>query len=304
MRTTSRGEAEVGGRTPCGPGRCTPRPGRRRGSAAGSGPAPRPATTDPAGSTWTVTSSGRDAISSTNRCRRAISNATRPTSQGRRGTVRGCSMRPTCRTKIRRAPSWTARPTGMLCTSPPSKKCSPSMRTGGSRPGTAAEASTAGMMRSTVEPVGARPARRWPRRTGTGRRAGRSVRSGRCCSSSRRSGRFVVQVGAGPGQRADPPEDRAAERGTDHIGAPDRLQPLGRAGRVGRDEHPVDGADRGAQHEVGPDAGVGQGGQHAHLVGAQHPATAEHEGGAQCSVRSDHTRAVREPIDAAAGQPR
>ncbi len=43
-----------------------------------------------------------------------------------------------------RAPSCTARPTGMLCTRPPSKKCSCPTRTGGSRPGTAADASTAG----------------------------------------------------------------------------------------------------------------------------------------------------------------
>src|SRR5487761_1436887 len=42
------------------------------------------------------------------------------------------------------APSSTARPTGIECTSPPSKKCSPSTSTGGSSPGTAHEASTAG----------------------------------------------------------------------------------------------------------------------------------------------------------------
>src|SRR6266536_2876585 len=98
----------------------------------------------PAGRTCTVTSRGSEAISSAKRYRRAISKATRPTSQGRLGTSRGRSMRPTCRTETTRAPSATARPTGMLCTSPPSRKCSSPTRTGGSRPGTAAEASTAG----------------------------------------------------------------------------------------------------------------------------------------------------------------
>ena len=42
------------------------------------------------------------------------------------------------------APSETARPTGIESTRPPSKKCSPSTSTGGSSPGTAHEASTAG----------------------------------------------------------------------------------------------------------------------------------------------------------------
>jgi len=44
---------------------------------------------------------------------------------------------------MRRAPSATARLTGMLLTIPPSMKCSPPISTGGSSPGTAAEASTA-----------------------------------------------------------------------------------------------------------------------------------------------------------------
>src|SRR5215472_14757626 len=42
------------------------------------------------------------------------------------------------------APSETARPTGIESTRPPSKKCSPLTATGGSSPGTAQEASTAG----------------------------------------------------------------------------------------------------------------------------------------------------------------
>ena len=75
----------------------------------------------PVGSTWTRTSAGSADISSWNRCRRAISNATSPTSHGRRGTVSGRSIRPTCSTKTLRAPSATARPTGIESTRPPSK---------------------------------------------------------------------------------------------------------------------------------------------------------------------------------------
>src|SRR3954465_4114171 len=54
----------------------------------------------PVGSTCTRTSSGSEASSRANRCRRAISNATCATSHGRRGTVSGRSIRPTCSTKI------------------------------------------------------------------------------------------------------------------------------------------------------------------------------------------------------------
>ncbi len=73
------------------------------------------------GSTCTWTPSGSADISSWNRCRRAISKATRPTSHGRRGTVSGLSIRPTCSTYTTVAPSATARPTGIESTRPPSK---------------------------------------------------------------------------------------------------------------------------------------------------------------------------------------
>ena len=75
----------------------------------------------PLGSTCSSTSSGTDSISWTNRCRRAISNATVATSHGLVGGRSGCSTRPTWSTKIRVAPRASARPTGMECTSPPSR---------------------------------------------------------------------------------------------------------------------------------------------------------------------------------------
>ena len=49
----------------------------------------------PVGRTCTRTWSGSADISSWNRCRRAISNATSPTSHGRVGTASGLSIRPT-----------------------------------------------------------------------------------------------------------------------------------------------------------------------------------------------------------------
>ena len=86
------------------------------------------------------------------------------------------------------APSWTARPTGIEFTMPPSRKCSSPTRAGGSRPGTAALATHRVDQRAGVEPVlgGPLDARRahleaapaGPRRSG--RRAPRraAVRSG------------------------------------------------------------------------------------------------------------------------------
>ncbi len=85
------------------------------------------------------------------------------------------------------APSFTARPTGMLCTRPPSKKCSLPTRTGGSRPGTAAEASTAGTIGPLVNQCAAArsmlAATHW---NGTARSSMRAT--GRSSRSSRRSG--------------------------------------------------------------------------------------------------------------------
>ena len=87
-------------------------------------------------------------------------------------------------------------------------------------------------------------------------------------------------MGAGAGQGPDPPEQRAAERLGGHAVAPHRGQ-LGH-GRarvaVGGHEHAVERPHRGAEHQVGPDPGLGEGLEHADLVGAEHPAAAEHEG--------------------------
>jgi hypothetical protein len=125
-------------------------------------------------------------MSSANRYRRAISKATSPTSQGRVGGCRGCSMRPTWRTYTVRAPSSRARPTGMLWTRPPSKKCSSPTRTGGSSPGTAAEASTAGTIGPAVNQWAA--ARSMLAATHWKGRARSSMCSTGRASSSRRSG--------------------------------------------------------------------------------------------------------------------
>ena len=116
-----------------------------------------------------------------------------------RGGLRGRSIRPTWSTKIRVAPSSTARPTGMECTRPPSRKCSPSISAGGSRPGTAAQATTA----STSGPgrtSAPRSARCWPRTHWNGTARSAKVRSpSSVASAAQRLG--GVQVGAG-GDRA------------------------------------------------------------------------------------------------------
>src|ERR1022692_1579353 len=57
-----------------------------------------------------------------------------------------------------RAPRAMARPTGMESTRPPSKKCSPSTSTGGSSPGTAQDASTAGTIGPLLNQRDDRPA--------------------------------------------------------------------------------------------------------------------------------------------------
>ena len=51
---------------------------------------------------------------------------------------------------MRVAPSARARPTGMECTSPPSRKCRSPIRTGGNSPGTEHDATT-GSVRSPCE---------------------------------------------------------------------------------------------------------------------------------------------------------
>ena len=104
-------------------------------------------------------------------------------------------------------------------------------------------------------------------------------RSGRCSSSSWRSGRLECRWVPERASVPSRPKSELRNAVAHHLGAPHRLQPLGRALRVGGHEDAVDGADRGAEHQVGADAGVGQRGQHADLVRAEHSAAAEHEGG-------------------------
>ena len=85
--------------------------------------------------------------------------------------------------------------------------------------------------------------------------------------------------------RGDGSPDRAQRTVAEHLaaggdGLPQVGEPLddGRR-RVASHHRAVEGADGGAQHQVGRDAALEQGLQHAHLDRAQHPAAAEHERG-------------------------
>ncbi len=94
-------------------------------------------------------------------------------------------MRPTWSTYTVLAPSSRARPMGMLWTRPPSKKCSSPTRTGGSSPGTAAEASTASAIGPSLNQWAA--ARSMLAATHWKGRASSSIRlTGRASSSWRR----------------------------------------------------------------------------------------------------------------------
>ena len=86
-----------------------------------------------------------------------------------------------------------------------------------------------------------------------------------------------MQVGAGARQPDRPAPEGLAERLPQRVALPQLVQPRRRARRVGRHERAVDGADRGAHDHVGRDAGLGQGPEHADLVGAEHTPAAEHE---------------------------
>ena len=62
---------------------------------------------------------------------------------------------------------------------------------------------------------------------------------------------------------------------------PQLAQPVDhRRRRVGRHHQPVERTDRGAQDQVGPDALLEQGAEHADLDGTEQAAAAEDEGGA------------------------
>ena len=140
---------------------CTPGESRLPNSESSRLDVPR------AGSTCASTPSGSSAISRANRCRRAISNDTRATSHGRRGTLSGRSIRPTCSTKTRVAPSThgTAHRDGVhdaavevVLVAHPRRRQRP--RYGGARHHTA----STGPSRTSAR----RPARCWPRTPGTG----------------------------------------------------------------------------------------------------------------------------------------
>jgi hypothetical protein len=86
-----------------------------------------------------------------------------------------------------------------------------------------------------------------------------------------------MQVRAGPDQPPGAAEHRLAERQPHRVALPQRGQPFRGLVGCGRDEHPVDRADRRADHQIRLDPGLGQGAQHANLAGAEQAAAAEHE---------------------------
>jgi hypothetical protein len=103
-------------------------------------------------------------------------------------------------------------------------------------------------------------------------------------------GTAPVQVGAAPQRGAEPLPDRAGE----HAAALGQLLPQpGQAhcrldGRVGRDEGPVERADRRADDEVGHDPGLEQRPQHPDLAGTEHAAAAQDEGGRRSQPAVGH----------------
>ena len=76
-------------------------------------------------------------------------------------------------------------------------------------------------------------------------------------------------------------------------GLPHRGEPVGtlRAG-VGGDERAVERADAGAEHEVGPDAVLGERPQHPHLGGAEHAAAPQDVRGELVARHTGQSRPV------------
>ena len=86
-----------------------------------------------------------------------------------------------------------------------------------------------------------------------------------------------VQVRPRTHQPRRPSPQLLAERQPELLALPHPRQPGGRTGRVGRHHDAVDRPDRGAHHQVGPDARLAEGTQHADFVGAEEPSAPEHE---------------------------
>jgi len=105
-----------------------------------------------------------------------------------------------------------------------------------------------------------------------------------------------VQVRARADQPDRPAPELLAERQPQFVALPHPAQPGGRAGRVGGHERAVEGADRGTDHQVGPDAGLGQRAEHADLMSAEQPPAAQYERrGHSGSLASRRRRRRREP---------
>ena len=113
-------------------------------------------------------------------------------------------------------------------------------------------------------------------RNGTGRSA--KVVVARARSPAAAAAAAASAGGCGRRTRRSCAGDRVAVHLAGLRRGPEPDQPVGhRLGRVGGDQRAVDRADRGAEHQVGPDAGPEQGAQHAHLDRAEHSPAAEHE---------------------------
>ena len=144
---------------------------------------------------------------------------------------------------------------------PPSMKCSPPISTGGSRPGTAAEARTASTSGPSANQCSPR-ARCSPRRTGTAPRDPRSADREHAASSARSAAlacRCVRVRASVVDRRSTDPPNMSLRSISDHR----RGQPLdARARRVGGDRRAVDRADRRPEHEVRDDPALEQRAQH------------------------------------------
>ena len=196
----------------------------------------------------------------------------------------GRSTRPTWSTKTRVAPSATARPTGIELTSPPSRKCS---TPNSSRPAPAGAARAPRRWPRSPAPAGRsrtsarRSARCWPR---TLERAPRGRR--RWC---RRTPRPAARVSGLAEWMWVPVETarRTVRSGRSPYTSRDCAvwahrsvsRSITGSARVAGHHRAVEGADAGAEHQVGGDAALEERPEHADLDGTEDAAAAQDERG-------------------------
>ena len=234
-----------------------------RGAAGRAGRGPRRA-------------AGSSAISRVNRWRRAISKETRATSHGRRGTVSGRSIRPTCSTNSRVGAELDGAgdrdgvhdaAVEVVLVVDLARAAAARARPRWRRPRRRADRS-----RTSAR----RPARCWPRRPGTGPGGPRSG-----CRRTPRAAAAAAAWRSRCGCRSTPPAARCAAGGRRRPGElradvePQLGQPVDDAEvRVARHHRAVERTDAGAEHQVGGDAALEERPQHADLDRAEDAAAA------------------------------